>query len=114
MNKYHLEEIDMSNDEALKEIGMKLDGIFVLLKISNMENLKKFKKEILKDQVNSKILELSNGTRNYSKLATEIAKNLDVSEINVKKKISELTRLGLIIAEKSPKGSFYKTTGVLD
>ena len=104
----------MTQDELLKEISRKLDGIFALLKISNMDNLNKFKKEIIKDQVNLKILQLSNGTRNYSTLAKEIAKELGVSEINVKKKISELTRNGVIIAEKSHKEAYYHITGLLD
>jgi len=104
----------LSQEELLKEISSKLDGIFVILKISNMENLKKIKKELIKDKVNSKILQLSNGTRNYSTLSKEIAKELGVSEINVKKKISELTRIGAIIAEKSHSESYYKTTGLLD
>ncbi len=104
----------MSQDITLKEIRDKLDGIFAILKISNMENLNNFKKALAKDPVNDKILKLSDGNRNYSTLASEIAKELKVSEINVKKKISELTKMGIIIAEKTPKGSVYKTTGVLD
>jgi len=104
----------MRQDELLKEIGKKLDGIFALLKISNIDNLNNFKTEMSKDSVNANILKLSDGTRNYSNLASEIAKGLAVSEINVKKKISELTKIGIITAEKTPKGSFYKTTGVLD
>ncbi|WP_428325775.1 hypothetical protein [Nitrosopumilus sp.] len=104
----------MSQDTTLKEIGEKLDGIFAILKISNFENLNNFKKTISKDPVNASIIKLSDGTRNYSTLASEIAKELKVSEINVKKKISDLTKIGIIIAEKTPKGSFYKTTGVLD
>jgi len=104
----------MSQNDALNEISRKLDGIFSILKISNIDNLYNFKKELTKDPVNVNILKLSDGTRNYSNLASEIAKELGVSEINVKKKISELTKIGIIAAEKSPKGSFYKTTGVLD
>ena len=104
----------MSQDEPLNEIGKKLDGIFAILKISNFDNLNHFKKELTKDPVNTNILKLSDGTRNYSSLASEIAKGLGVSEINVKKKISEHTKIGIITAEKTPKGSFYKTTGILD
>lgn len=104
----------MSQDESLKNIGDKLDSIFAILKISNIDNLNNFKNEITKDLVNANILKLSDGTRNYSTLTSEIAKELNVSEINVKKKISDLTKMGIIIAEKTPKGSFYKTTGVLD
>ena len=104
----------MSQNDPIDEIGKKLEGIFAILKISNFENLNNFKKELTKDQVNANILKLSDGTRNYSNLASDIAKELKVSEINVKKKISELTKMGIIIAEKTSKGSFYKTTGVLD
>ena len=104
----------MSQNEPLNEIGKKLDSIFAILKISNFENLNQFKKQLTKDPVNANILKLSDGTRNYSNLASEIAKGLKVSEINVKKKISELTKIEIITAEKTPKGSFYKTTGVLD
>ena len=104
----------MSQDDTLNEISRKLDGIYTVLKISNFENLYNFKKELTKDPVNANILKLSDGTRNYSNLASEISKELKVSEINVKKKISELVKLGIIAAEKTTKGSFYKTTGVLD
>jgi len=104
----------MNKDEPLNEIGEKLDGIFAILKISNFENLNNFKTKMSKDPVNANILKLSDGTRNYSNLASEIAKGLGVSEINVKKKISELTKIGIITAEKTSKGSLYKTTGVLD
>jgi len=81
-----------SNESTLKEISTKLDTIAALLKISNLEKLEKFRHDISKDKVNAKIIQLSDGTKNYSALAKQIADELQVSEINVKKKIADLTK----------------------
>jgi len=103
-----------SNESTLKEISTKLDTIAALLKISNLEKLEKFKRDISKDKVNVKIIQLSDGTRNYSTLAKQIADELQVSEINVKKKISDLTKNSIIMPVRTGKESYYQTTGLLD
>ena len=106
--------LKMSSEDLLKEISKKLDKISALLKISNLEKLEKFSEKVSKDKVNFKIIQLSDGTRNYSTLAKQIADELKVSEINVKKKISDLTKNSVIISVKSGKESYYQTTGLLD
>jgi len=105
----------MSNDEStLKEISGKLDNIVTLLKISNIEKLTTFKDHINKDKIFIKIIELCNGTRKYSDIAKETAVELGIAEITVKKKISELTRYGVITITKTGKESYYNSTGLLD
>ncbi|MCH7561451.1 MAG: hypothetical protein IIC67_08850 [Thaumarchaeota archaeon] len=104
----------MTSEELLKEISRKLDGISALLKISNQEKIEQFQKQISKDKVNVKIIQLSDGTKNYSVIAKQIAEELQVSEINVKKKISELVNNKIIMSVKSGKESYYQTTGLLD
>ncbi len=105
----------MSNDEImLKGISDKLDKIITLLKLSNLEKLSKFKEEINKDKVFAKIISLCDGTKNYSDMVKEIANNLGVAEITVKKKVSELTKYGIISITKTGKESYYNNTGLLD
>ncbi len=104
----------MSSEDILKEISKKLDRISAILKVSNLERLEQFRREISKDKVNLKIIQLSDGTRNSSTLAKEIADELQVSEINVRKKLAELVKKNIIISVKSGKESYYDATGLLD
>ncbi len=105
----------MSNDETIfREISEKLDSIIILLKLSNLDKLTNFKDQISKDKVYVKILELCNRKRNYSEIAKKTSEDLGVAEITVKKKISELTKYGIISITKSGKESFYNNTGLLD
>lgn len=103
-----------SNESGINEISDKLDKIITLLKISNMDKLTNFKDHIKQDKIFTKIMELCNGTRKYSDIAKEIALELGVAEITVKKKISELVKYGVISIRKNGKESYYNNSGLLD
>lgn len=100
--------------KLLKEISYKLDQIIILLKISNWEILNRFRKEIYKDRVSAKILEIADGTTTYSDLVKKVAREMKVAEITVKKKISMLKEMGFLIARREGKNVYYENSGLFE
>lgn len=103
-----------SEENELRSIARKLDTIIALLKISNYDKLDTFRENLSKDKIYFQIIRLSDGTKKYSDITKQISEDLNVAEITVKKKISELTKHGVIVPEKSGKESYYNTTGLFD
>lgn len=98
----------------LAEILKKLENIELLLKIGNRDKLKEFRTEIQKDNILNRILELSDGSYNYSKLAKKVAQIENVAEITVKKKISYLKSNGVITTRREGNVVFYENSGLFD
>ena len=104
----------MSEDiKVLKEISYKLDQVITLLKLSNMDALKKVSAELSRDRVSKKILELADGTLSYSDLTKKVSEELGVAEITVKKKIARLKELGLLLPRRRRREVYYENTGLL-
>ena len=104
----------MSEDvKVLKEISYKLDQLITLLKLSNMDTLKKVSAELSRDRVSKKILELADGTLSYSDLTKKVSKELGVAEITVKKKIAHLREMGLLLPKRRGREVYYENTGLL-
>lgn len=101
-------------NQLLREILKKLENIELLLKIGNREDLDKYKKEINKDHISKKILELADGTLNYSELTKIVAQNEDVAEITVKKKISNLKNNGFLLTKREGNLVYYENSGLFD
>jgi len=99
--------------EILKEISNKLNLILALLKLSNKDFLDRFQRDLKKDAVSSKILELADGTLTYSELSKKVAKELKVAEITVKRKISTLRNMGFLIAKRKGKEVYYESSGLI-
>jgi DNA-binding transcriptional ArsR family regulator len=106
----------MNNENAdlLKEISHKLDQLVVLWKLGNRETIEKFKKEIKKDKVHSKILEYADGSLSYSDLSKKVANETGFAEITVKQKLSTLKDMGVLISKRKGRESYYENSGLFD
>lgn len=107
----------MSNNEDVKllgEISTKLDQLIVLFKLSNKETLDSYRKKLAADKVYLKTLELANDPRTYSELSTRVANELSVAEITVRKKMSELVDMGLLLRKREGRNVYYINSGLLD
>ncbi len=100
--------------ELLEEISNKMDQMIILLKLSNRNELKAFEKEIKRDKVSSRILELADGTLTYSNLSKKIAEEMKVAEITVKKKISTLREMGFLITRREGREVYYENSGLFE
>lgn len=99
--------------KILEEISHKIDQLISLLKLSNFDALNRVAREIMKDKVTKKILELADGSLSYSDLAGRVSDELGVAEITVKRKISRLREIGLLIPKKRGKEVYYENSGLL-
>ena len=97
----------------LREISHKLDQLIILLKLSNRDVLNQFKREVQRDRVSARILELADGTLTYSELSKKVAEEMGVAEITVKRKISRLREMGFLIIRREGRQVFYENSGYL-
>lgn len=106
--------MEKSEAAILKEIVHKLDQLIILLKLSNRDILNKFKKEIQRDRILAKILELADGTLTYSDLSKKVSDEMGVADITVKKKISRLREMGFLIARREGRLVYYENSGLFE
>jgi len=100
--------------EILKEIAGKLDQLIILLKLSNKDSLDRFKREVKRDAVASRILEMADGTLSYLELTKKVAEEMKVAEITVKRKISRLKELGFLIGRRKGKEVYYENSDLFE
>jgi len=98
----------------LAEISRKLSQLIVLLKLSNRATLEDYKRQLERDKVYTRILEISDGTLSYSGISKKLSEELGVADITVKKKIAELKAMGLLIASRKGREVYYENSGLLD
>jgi len=98
----------------LAEISRKLDQLIVLMKMSNRAALEEYRKRLERDRVYVRILEVSDGSLSYSGLSKKLSEELGVAEITVKRKISDLKEMGLLVATRKGGEVFYVNSGLLD
>ena len=98
----------------LREISHKLDQLIILLKLSNRDVLNQFKREIQRDRVSARILELADGTLTYSDLSKKVSEEMGVAEITVKKKISRLREMGFLITRREGREVYYENSGLFE
>jgi len=91
----------------------KLDTLIALSKLSNRSTLDEIQRNLERDKVAMRILELSDGTVTYSNLAKQVHDETGVAEITVKKKMSDLKSMGLITSRRDGKETYYESTGLL-
>lgn len=99
---------------VLKEISYKLDQLIILIKLSNQPRLQEIKKQLEKDRIASRILEYTGSPISYSDLSTRVSKDLSMAEISVKKKISTLKEMGVLITSRAGREVYYESSGLLD
>jgi len=98
----------------LREISHKLDQLIILLKLSNRDVLNQFKREVQRDRVSARILELADGTLTYSELSKKVAEEMGVAEITVKRKISRLREMGFLIIRREGRQVYYENSGLFE
>ncbi|RLG90231.1 MAG: hypothetical protein DRO36_06460 [Candidatus Hecatellales archaeon] len=98
----------------LREISHKLNQLIILLKLSNRNVLNQFKREVQRDRVSARILELADGTLTYSDLLKKICEEMGVAEITVKKKISKLREMGFLITRREGRHAYYENSGLFE
>lgn len=99
--------------EVLREMSRKLDLLVTLLKLSNRDVLERFREEVKKDKVATKILELANEPITYSDLVRKVATETGAAEITVKKKISMLKEMGFLMSRREGREVYYENTGLI-
>ncbi|RLI39356.1 hypothetical protein DRO64_10635 [Candidatus Bathyarchaeota archaeon] len=99
---------------VLREISHKLDQLIILLKLNNRNVLNQFKREVQRDRVSARILELADGTLTYSDLSKKISEEMGVAEITVKKKISRLREMGFLITRREGRQVYYENSGLFE
>jgi len=104
---------DQSN-EILIEISEKLDTLISLTKIANRDRLEQYRKQISNDKVYSKIMEKLEESLTYGALSKQVADELTIAEITVKKKIAELKEMGLLKTVKKGREVYYEKSGLVD
>lgn len=100
--------------KILREINRKMDALISLYKIGLKKELDKLSNEIKKDKVSQKILELADGSLSSGELAEKVAEKIEVSEITVKRRISELSDNGLLISRRDGLKVFYINSGIIE
>ena len=104
----------ISEEITLKDVVERLDRLIILLKLFNKEAMQKIKQEIMSDPVKVKILELADGTREYTTLAREVAQATGKSERWVKERISQLVDIYAIVKKRVGGKVYYENSGLYD
>jgi len=100
--------------DILKEISRKLDRLIALQQIGIRNELSIIKDEIKKDKVSQKILEIADGTLSAGELQEKVASSNSVSEVTVKRRISELLDKGLLLQNREGQNIFYINSGIVE
>ena len=100
--------------ELLKEMSRKLDLLVTLLKLSNRDVLERFRQEVKKDTVATKILELADEPITYSDLVRKVSTETGTAEITVKKKISKLKEMGFLMSRREGRKVYYENTSLIE
>jgi len=104
----------LAETEILSEINRKMDALIALMKIGLRKELEALTTKVKKDKVSRKILELADGSLSSGDLAGKIHELLGVSEITVKRRISELSEKGLILPHRIGSKIFYTHSGIIE
>ncbi|MHA1227864.1 MAG: hypothetical protein ACTSPV_14045 [Candidatus Hodarchaeales archaeon] len=104
----------MAETELLREINRKMDALVALTKIGVSKELEALTAKIKKDKVSQKILELADGSLSSGDLASKVHELTGVSEITVKRRISELSEKGLILGHREGLKVFYTNSGIIE
>jgi len=104
----------LSEKEILMAISRKLDRLIALQQIGLRKELDSLKDGIKKDKVSQKILEIADGSLSAGDLQKRVAEITGVSEITVKRRLSELLDKGLILQNREGLNIFYNNSGIIE
>lgn len=88
--------MNKDNMNALSEIVQKLDLITSILLVTSRTEIEKIRGDMSRDPVAYALIKKARRTR-YGELVSSVAKETDVSEKTVKRRINDLRSLGLIV-----------------
>lgn len=100
--------------KLLKEISRKLSQLIVLAKLSNSEFIEETKKEIRKDKVYHKIMELADGSLGSTELKQKVMTLAKVSKPTVERRMSELVEKGALTPTRKGREIYYENSGLYD
>ncbi|MFA5365291.1 MAG: hypothetical protein WC325_08955 [Candidatus Bathyarchaeia archaeon] len=100
--------------DLLKEISYKLSQLLILTKLSNSKIIAETKEEITKDPVAQAILILSDGLLSSSQLKEKVAKQVNVSEKTVQRRILDLVDKGVIYSIRKGNEIYYDQSGLIN
>jgi len=103
------------NEEQLqiwREMLHKLDQLIILSKLSNRKLIKEFQRTLRKDRVSARILEYADGSLSYSDLSRRVSEELGAAEITVKRKISDLREMGVLMSIRKGREVYYENSGL--
>lgn len=104
----------MRKEESIRDVVNRLDALIALVKLIYSEPLKRVRRQITSDPVFRAILELADGTREYSTLAEDVSRRTGKHVRTVKAKISKLLEIGVLRTIRQGKRVYYVNTGILD
>lgn len=105
--------MDKDAIEILKEISRKLGELIILSRLNARKAIEEARSQIEKDDVSSRILELTSSPLSYSDLSAKVAKEFNVSERTVKRKMSALRALGFLKTTRRGTEVYYENSGLL-
>lgn len=114
MNKCSESVDKVSKEATLKDVVDRLDRLITLWKLANIDVLKKTKRQIMMDTVSRKILELADGTKEYSALTDEVASAVGKSPRTVRRRITDLVEKGAIRSVRRGNRVYYESTGLYE
>ena len=100
--------------KLLKEISRKLSQLIVLAKISSSKFIEETKKEIKKDKVYRKIIELADGSLGSTELKQKVMISAKVSKPTVERRMSELIEKGALTPTRKGREIYYENSGLYD
>jgi len=98
----------------LREISEKLDSIITLLILSNRTELQRIRENLKKDKIAELLISKADGTLSYSDLVRSVAEELQIAEITVKRKISDLKSLGVLVGHREGREVFYQVSSLFE
>jgi hypothetical protein len=101
-------------NNEIEKISRKIDQLIVLMKLSNRSVLADLKKQLERDKLYIRILEITEVPTTYSTICDKLHTELGVAEITAKRKIADLKGLGLLVSERKGREVYYESSGLID
>ena len=107
--------LKMSDEvNLMREISRKLSQLIALTKLSNSKLIEEAKKEIRKDKVCRKLLDLADGSLGATQLKQKVMATTKVSKVTIERRISLLLEKGALISKRIGREVFYENSGLYD
>lgn len=99
--------------QVLKSIDFKLDQLILLMKMSNREKLNEVKRQLQGDIEYARILEICAQPTSYGEVVTQVVSATGVSERTAQSKVAQLRELGVLVASRHGRETYYVDSGLV-